>query len=143
MPRFLRQKIVRITQDEFTVSTAVIITNKKGEVLLLDHVLRPASGWGIPGGFIEHGEQPSEAIKREICEEINLELKNLEMFQVRTVNRHVEILFRAEADGEASVKSLEINALRWFKVDELPLEMNRNQKSLIEKLLKQSNGDSN
>ena len=55
-----RSWLVRKTQSSFTVSAAAIIFNEKKEVLLLNHVLRPNSGWGIPGGFIEKGEQAEE-----------------------------------------------------------------------------------
>jgi len=136
LPPSVRMKIVRVTQKKFTATVAVIIENEMGEVLLLDHVLRPASGWGIPGGFLEYGEQPAEAVKRELREEIGLELKNLEMVRVRTSGRHIEILFRARANGTASVKSREINALGWFEVDKMPEKMSRIQKTIIEDLLK-------
>ena len=130
-----RLKIVRVTQTKFTASAAVIIENEKGEILLLDHVLRPDSGWGIPGGFLGFGEQPAEAVRRELIEETGLELKMVEMVRVQIVNGHIEILFRAKAKGVASVKSREINAFGWFKVDEMPEKMNQTQKSIIENFL--------
>jgi hypothetical protein len=58
-------------------------------------------------------------------------LKNLELFRVRTVGRHIEIVFRAQANGNASVKSREIKALGWFKIDEMPEKMSSIQKSAI------------
>lgn len=142
MPPFVRRTIIRTTQSKFTASVAAIIENERGEVLLLDHVLRPASGWGIPGGFLDGGEQPIDAIRRELREETGIELTDLEIFRVRTINRHIEILFRAKTSDKAKVKSREINRVGWFAVDALPPKMNRNQKLLIEKLLKQTNGDS-
>ncbi len=131
-------KIVRLTEKEFTVSVVAIVVNEKREVLLLDHVLRSASGWGIPGGFINHLEQPEEAVKRELREETGIELSAIKLLSVRTINRHVEILFHAESNAAASVKSFEINAARWFKVGEMPENMTRDEKSAIEKLLKDS-----
>jgi NUDIX domain len=56
-PHFIRLRIIRLSQTKFTVSVGAVVLNEKGEILLLDHVLRPASGWGIPGGFINGGEQ--------------------------------------------------------------------------------------
>ena len=128
---------MRATQRKFTASVAAIIQNERGEVLLLNHVLRPApSGWGIPGGFLDFGEQPSDAVKRELREETGLELKELKIFRVRTIGRHIEIIFSAEAIGEASVKSREISGLGWFKVEEMPEKMSRIQKTVIEDLLR-------
>ena len=136
MPPSLRMRIVRLTQNQFTVSVAAIVTNESGEILLLDHVLRPASGWGIPGGFLDRGEQPIEAVRRELREETGIELNDVKLLNARTVNRHVEILFRAAANGDAKVKSREINSLGWFAVDAMPEKMNRVQKAMIKNYLK-------
>ena len=131
----IRSRIVRSTQKKFTVSVAAIIVNEKGETLLLNHVLRSDLSWGIPGGFIENGEQPETAVKREIREETGLELENIKLISVRTMHRHIEILFRASPVGTAKVQSLEINELDWFKINEMPEKMSHIQKQVIEKVL--------
>ncbi len=138
MPSPLIKRIIRTSQEKFTISVAAIVINEKGEILLLDHVLRSASGWGIPGGFLARGEQPIDAVKRELLEETGIELIDVELFQARTIYRHVEILFRARAVGKPLVKSREINALGWFRADDLPESMNESQKAFVKKLLKGS-----
>lgn len=135
LPPWLRMKIIRTTQQKFTVSAAAIITNKTGEVLLLNHVLRPFSGWGLPGGFLAAGEQPEEAIRRELREETGIELERLRMLRIRTLERHVEMLFVAIADGEPAVKSREILELGWFTVGSMPAGMPRAQTELIKVVL--------
>ncbi|MGB7209111.1 MAG: NUDIX domain-containing protein [Pyrinomonadaceae bacterium] len=135
LPWSFRSKIIRITQAKFTVSAAAVITNGQGEVLLLNHVLRPKSGWGLPGGFIEHGEQPDDGIRREIREETGIEMNNLRMLRVRTLGTHVEILFTAETVETPEVKSREIKDLGWFGSDRMPEKMNAAQKVLIEQVL--------
>jgi 8-oxo-dGTP diphosphatase len=130
-----RLGIIRATQNKFTVSVAAIIFNENEEVLLLDHVLRSDLSWGIPGGFINTGEQPETAVRREIREETGLELKNIKLIRLRTINRHIEILFRATPVGTAGVQSFEINELGWFKVNEMPEKMSHTQKQIIEKVL--------
>lgn len=134
-PPILRLKITRFSQDKFTVSVAAIILNEKGEVLLLDHVFRSSSSWGLPGGFMEHGESPEEGLRREINEETGLELDNLKILRVRTIKRHIEILFRATAEGKAEAKSREIKEAGWFKPDDLPEKVSHVQKTLIKNFL--------
>ena len=134
-PNFLRVKAIRLSQTNLTVSVGTVVLNEKEEILLLDHVLRPASGWGIPGGFMNAGEQPHEAAKREIFEEIGLEVEELQMMWMRNLYRHIEIIFRAKAKGKAEVKSREINSLKWFKYEEMPEEMSQGQKEIIKKVL--------
>ena len=131
----IQLKIIRSTQKTFTVSVAAVIINENEEILLLNHVLRSDLSWGIPGGFIQNGEQPEAAAKREIREETGLELENIKLIRLRTINCHIEILFRASPVGTAKVQSLEISELGWFKVNEMPEKMSHIQKQTVEKVL--------
>lgn len=140
MPHVARQKIVRATQSKFTVSVAAVVTNERGEVLLLDHVLRPGSGWGFPGGFVNGGEQAQKALERELREETGLEIENVKLMQVRTINCHIEILFSATASGAARVNSREIKTLGWFAADNLPEDLNEGYKAFIRKVIKPVSG---
>lgn len=135
LPPSARKFLVRRTQEQFTVSVTAIILNDEGKLLLLDHVLRPKYGWGTPGGFVDAGEQPDEAIRREIREEAGLELTDVELCWIRTINDHVEIIYRARANGEALTDSAEIHRGGWFALDDLPQEMSDVQKFVIEKTL--------
>ena len=135
LPPWLRLRVIRSTQQKFTVSAAAVITDGEGKVLLLNHLLRPYSGWGLPGGFLTAKEQPEEAIKRELLEETGIAIENVEMFRVRTIARHIEILFRATASTTGSVQSREILELRWFGVNELPGGLPRSQEAIVKNIL--------
>ena len=131
MPREMRAFLTRRLQPHFTVSAAAVVFNEKGEVLLLDHYLRPSSGWGVAGGFLERGEQPEHAVRRELKEETTLELVDLRFYRARTFKRHIEITFIARGVGEARVTSREIRSLAWFPLDALPPEMSVDLQFLI------------
>jgi 8-oxo-dGTP diphosphatase len=102
---------------------------------LLKHEFRTGSGWGIPGGFLEAGEQPLEALRRELREEIGVELEAAEIVHVRTLRRpqQVEIHFhcRVRDAASASPQSIEINRVGWFRTDELPSELSQDQRRII------------
>lgn len=54
--------------------TATLICIKGDEILLVKRAFDPGKGeWSLPGGFIELGETPEEAAKRELKEETNLD----------------------------------------------------------------------
>lgn len=139
-PRWVRRAAVWATQARFTVTAAVVATDDRGRVLLLKHVFRGGSGWGIPGGFVEAGEQPEEAARRELREETGLELEDLRLVHVRTLRRprQVETLFVARAvnPGGARAASGEVSRAEWFAPDELPAAAANDQRRLIERALK-------
>ena len=135
MPHSVLRKIIRVTQDKFTVSAAAVILNEKDEVLILNHALRFYSGWGLPGGFIERGEQPEDGIRREIREETGIELESLRLLHVRVIDGHLEMIFASRAVGEPEVKSREILELGWFNRETWPEKMPLDQKMLIENVL--------
>lgn len=133
MPYWLRRMIVRLTQPSFTVSAGAIIFDDSGRVLLLNHVLRPGkSGWGIPGGFLNDGEQPAKTVRREMLEEANLEIFDLRLFSAQTSGRHVEILYLARGNGEITKTSREIVEGKWFHLNDLPQALPGNQRRQIE-----------
>lgn len=113
----------------------------QGRVLLLKHAFRPGSGWGIPGGFLLKGEQPDEAIRRELREEIGLEFESAELAFVRTLKKYdqVEIIFRCHPRSEAQPCSSEVKRAEWFSLDELPEGLSLDQRQLIERALNASN----
>ena len=142
IPKQLRRWLTRRLHTTFTISAAGIITNEKGEVLLLDHVLRSTvSGWGIPGGFIGLGEQPDAALRREIREETGLDLTDIRLHRCRTLHRHVEVIMTARAAGHAQVRSREIGDLAWFPVDGLPQDMAECEKNVIRRALQHRDDD--
>lgn len=54
------------------VSVAALVTNDKGEILLVKSPLR---GWEYPGGLIEPGETFQQALHREVREESGVEIE--------------------------------------------------------------------
>ena len=90
----------------------------------------------MPGGFLDKGEQPEAALRREIREETGLELSDVQLVRIRTVQRHLEIIFTATAVGEPYVNSREITELAWFDLDGMPTEMSRAQQLLIRSILR-------
>ena len=128
---------MRATHPKFTVTAGALIFNHEGELLLLKHSFRRGTGWGLPGGFLEVGEQPDEAVRRELREEIGLEIRDPRIFATRSFKkpRQIEIMFLARADGEVQPRSAEIERAAWFALDSLPAGLSSNQRQLIQRAL--------
>lgn len=128
MPRRIRRSIIKFTQQRFTVSAAAVILGEDGRILLLEHYIRPFSAWGLPGGFLERGEQPEDGIRREIREETGLELEEVRLVKVRTFGSHLEMIFSAKALGAVRLNAAEIKDFGWFRIHELPDRISGPQK---------------
>ena len=138
-PKSLRRWGVRLVEPRFTVTAGAVVLDAENRLLLLEHVFRAGNGWGVPGGFIKRGEQPADAIRRELREEIGLELDKVELAFVRTLKRpsQVEVIFYCRARrGAAASQSLEIKHAEWFALDALPAGLARDQHRIIERALK-------
>jgi len=126
---------MRFTHTRFTVTAGAVIFNDQKQVLLLKHRFRAGSGWGLPGGFLELGEQPIEALRRELREEIGLELEDVEVFAARSFNKpkQVEVLFRARANANVKPLTMEVERAEWFSIDSLPEGLPRDQRVYVER----------
>lgn len=109
------------------ISVAIII-NAKNKLLIVQK--ESSTYYQLPGGKIENGELPIEALKRELLEELDLDISN---FNVRNLGTHQtqavnEVLtnvnghiFQIELDNvsfEILPKS-ELRAVHWLSVDEV------------------------
>ncbi|MCM3901422.1 MAG: NUDIX domain-containing protein [Pyrinomonadaceae bacterium] len=136
-PRALRRMTMRVTHARFTVTAAAIVVDEQRRVLILRHRFRPGTGWGLPGGFIEAGEQPDEGVRRELREEVGLELAGVEVVATRAFKKpkQIEIVFRCRPKGDALPQSIEIRRASWFSIDSLPDGLPEDQRQLIKDTL--------
>jgi ADP-ribose pyrophosphatase YjhB (NUDIX family) len=107
------------------VCGAAVHVFREGRLLLTRrsaHVGRGAGWWTPPGGHLDPGEMPEEAVVREAREEVGLDVAITGFVGVYTDHRDptvVTTIFRAEADGEPRTSD-EVSEVRWFAPDELP-----------------------
>lgn len=134
LPWRARRFFIRLSHGTFTVSAAAVVINSEEKVLALRHLLRPIP-WGLPGGFMDDGEQPADAIRRELTEEVGIELKQLRLLQVRTIGRHIEMMFAARSDEQPHISSSEIEEAGWYSLDELPDRMPSDQLVIAQAVL--------
>lgn len=137
LPAVVRLRVAKFGQRRFTVTVAAMLFDDARRILLLEHVFRADRGWGVPGGFIGRGEQPEEALRRELREEVSIDLDDVSLVFIRTLVtlKQVEIYYRARVIGEPIPSSFEIKQAQWFAVNDLPPELSQDQRKLIERAL--------
>jgi len=138
LPGWLRRRTARLAQARFTVTVGAFIFDEHRRILLLDHVFRPDDGWGVPGGFIGKHEQPETALRRELQEEIGIELEQVQILFVRTLYaaQQIEIYFVAKAIGDPAPRSFEIKKAEWFSTNKLPTTLSKDQRRIIDRATK-------
>ncbi len=110
-------------------AVAALVTDDEGRLLLARRAHEPDAGrWDTPGGFLNEGEEPLAALRRELREEAGVEIEPGAL-----VGMHLDRYGGDDEDTpilnlvwEASIVSGEpepaddVSELRWFPRDELP-----------------------
>lgn len=98
--------------------------------------------WVLPGGRLDDGETPEQAVLRESKEEVNLDVKNVTPVhfaynQDNPENKHLMLYYTALVDP-TNVKVTaphEFSELRWFHITHMPVEMWANDRNAIQRAL--------
>ncbi|WP_438432411.1 NAD(+) diphosphatase [Gorillibacterium sp. sgz500922] len=106
------------------LAPAMIVAILKGNKILLAHHKRfPAGRFGLISGFAEPGETLEDCVRREVREEIGIEVSGLRYFgsQPWPFPHSLMIGFLAVwQSGEIAVDNEEILEADWFEADGLP-----------------------
>jgi len=101
----------------------VLVERSDGRALLARNVNFPGTMFSCLAGFVEPGETLEDAVRREVAEEVGVELGAVRYWgsQPWPFPHSLMIGFVAEwASGEIVCQADEIAEARWFTPDELP-----------------------
>jgi hypothetical protein len=81
LPFGLQRLFSHILLPSFQVFAVAVIFNSDKQILLGKATYQRIHPWGLPGGSLKLGEEPEQAVVREMLEEtgLNIEVKNLLM----------------------------------------------------------------
>lgn len=106
------------------ISPAIIVAVIKDRQILLAHAPRfPKSLYSVVAGFVEPGETFEECVRREVKEEVNIDVTDIRYFgsQPWPFPDSLMVGFTARyAGGEIRVDQHEILEAGWFSPDNLP-----------------------
>jgi 8-oxo-dGTP pyrophosphatase MutT (NUDIX family) len=111
----------------------------EGRFLLVRHTYGNPQ-WRLPGGNMDAEEQPEEAARRELREEVGIEPVELKRLgrqpRIRSGRRPSTVYFHARA-GSAfyEISSGEIAEARWFSSDEMIPVLSLKERYLIKRSL--------
>jgi NAD+ diphosphatase len=106
------------------ISPAVIVLVEHEDMILLARANRfQGELYSVLAGFVEPGETLEEAVRREIKEEVGIDVKDIHYFgsQPWPFPDSLMIAFTASyAGGDIKVDGDEITTAGWFKAGNLP-----------------------
>lgn len=98
--------------------TGVVI--RDNTVLLARHTYGSGKGlYIVPGGYVEYGEMPQDAVKREVFEETGITVEPKNIIGIRFNEKDWYVAFSAEyVSGEATSDRDENDAVVWMDIAE-------------------------
>ncbi|MDC7239470.1 MAG: NAD(+) diphosphatase, partial [Spirochaetales bacterium] len=108
------------------IAPAVIIRITRGDEILLAHNARfPEGFFSHVAGFVDAGENLEQAVRREVMEEVQLEVENIRYFgsQSWPMPHSLMLAFTAECpdhDAQPVPDGEEIDEARWFTRETMP-----------------------
>ncbi|HEY6796900.1 MAG TPA: NUDIX hydrolase [Kineosporiaceae bacterium] len=120
LPRRLRLALLHAFAPSYTVGALCFVAepDSRRVLLLRQHHRR---GWTLPGGLVNRGESPAEAVVREVREETGLVIEVGLPFGVvvEPGARRVDVLFHVPASGRPEARaSSEATHASWLTLEE-------------------------
>jgi phosphoglycolate phosphatase len=134
--------VAREGRERPVATVGALLVGQGGRVLLV-RTHKWGDKWGIPGGKIERGESCEEALRREMREEVGLEIEGIEMVMVQDCVEPIEFYrpahflllnYMARAGvGEVRLNH-EAEEYRWVGMGEaLEMDLNGPTRILLER----------
>lgn len=134
----LNQKLVNCSSCGFNFyfnpapTNALILENKSKEILLVKRKFPPKKGfWDLPGGFVEQKETIEQSLKREIKEELGIEITHFKYFSSYTGNYFYKkmyyftlcFVFIGKIENQKIIKAGDdAEKIKFFKKEKIPFQ---------------------
>jgi len=120
-PAWLQDILSRIIRPLFQVFVAAVMFDEDKKILLVKSTYKRFHLWGLPGGSLEYGEHPEQAVIREVLEETGLKIC-IERFLLVNSWRpdRVGLYYLCRIVDGTFHPSEEVSEFAYFSVEDLP-----------------------
>lgn len=111
----------RLSRPHFSVGVIGVLFNPLGEVLIVEHVYHSYPQWGLPGGYVDRGEDPQESLAREFREELQLNVQvGAVVAAQRAYSNHLDLAYVCFCHNDVGALCSELLDYRWVTPANLP-----------------------
>lgn len=116
----------RVVFREHKVAVALLVTDAANKILLVRRALPPSRGlWSLPAGFVDYGEAPVDAARRECLEETGLVVQVGPVVEVIANREHgrgadIVIIYEGTVVDGSLMAADDAEAACFFSPEDLP-----------------------
>jgi len=121
LPSRIQIILSRIIRPLFQVFAAAVIFDRDKRVLLVKSTYQRFHPWGLPGGSLDYGERPEDAVIREVWEEtgLNVEVERFLLVKTWSPDR-VGLYYLCRITGGEIHPTDEVSEIGYFSLGDLP-----------------------
>jgi 8-oxo-dGTP diphosphatase len=120
-PRWLQEILSRVIRPLFQVFAAAVILDQDNNIFLVKSTYQRFHPWGLPGGSLEYGEHPEQAVIREVWEETSLNVCIEKFLLVSSwMPDRVGMYYLCRITDGVFHPSDEVSEFEYFSIDNLP-----------------------
>ncbi|HLJ59525.1 MAG TPA: NUDIX hydrolase [bacterium] len=132
LPAWARNALVWRLNAHFVIGAVAVVRDDRGHVLIARHTYRRKRPWGLPGGWIQRGEDPAHTVVREVFEETGLRIRTVGPLTVqREGPHHLTVVYAARIEGGTFRPSDEVVEVRYILPGEWPEGLREDHRALI------------
>jgi 8-oxo-dGTP diphosphatase len=121
LPRRVQEVLSRVIRPLFQVFAAAVIFDQNKKIFLVKSTYQRFHPWGLPGGSLEYGEHPEEAVIREVWEETGFNVCIDKFLLVSSwVPDRVGLYYLCRITDGTFRSSDEVSEFGYFSLDDLP-----------------------
>jgi 8-oxo-dGTP diphosphatase len=143
LPESAQVRVLGLLHRRFTVGVVAVLLDEDGKVVLFRHTYRRRYPWGLPGGVLQPGESPAQALVREVAEEAGLPIQVERLVEVRSHPRLpvLDVVYLARVTqplSQARPDQGEVDLVASFPLHALP-PVHPDQEDLIRRVCRPRN----